>query len=386
MPSRRSARLRRLATAAAAVLLPLLGTRVEAYPQFQLSTGAARCNQCHIAPAGGGLLNDYGRFAAESEISPRGDGDLLHGLWEPPDWLDLGGDLRQALIVNDVGASTGAEVATFPMQADLYVRLATGPWSANAVGGVRGAARPRDPSLASRLVSREHYLMWQPKTRGPYLRAGRFFAPFGLRNVEHPSFVRRFLGFHVLEETYNVSGGVVENDWELHATAFTEPPFQSAAQLGSGGAVFYERRVLDRAAVVGAQARVATREGDVATTVGGIGKYFHEGSSVLLMGEVDASHRSIELGGGEAHQQLALTSHLSASWLPTVGWMLSLAWERHDAELRVADTGRNAVVSQVHWFPTAHVELMLYGRALVAGESGDAATGLLAMLQAHYYF
>ena len=27
-----------------------------AYPRFQLATGAARCQDCHVSPGGGGLL------------------------------------------------------------------------------------------------------------------------------------------------------------------------------------------------------------------------------------------------------------------------------------------------------------------------------------------
>ena len=49
---------------AAIVAASLLGERqAAAYPQWQLSTGTVRCNQCHYAPAGGGLLNNYGRDA-----------------------------------------------------------------------------------------------------------------------------------------------------------------------------------------------------------------------------------------------------------------------------------------------------------------------------------
>ena len=47
------------------VLLLLLGAgSAEAYPQFQLSTGAVRCNVCHVSPAGGGVLTGYGRDEA----------------------------------------------------------------------------------------------------------------------------------------------------------------------------------------------------------------------------------------------------------------------------------------------------------------------------------
>ena len=50
--------------------------------------------------------------------------------------------------------------------------------------------------------------MWRPSATGPYLRIGKFFAPFGLRFVEHIFFVQRYdLGFDIYNETYNLSGG-----------------------------------------------------------------------------------------------------------------------------------------------------------------------------------
>ena len=66
--------------------LSLAPRLAQAYPQFQLSTGAQRCNQCHIAPTGGTLLSGYGRDEAGDTISRGGDGSFLHGAWAPPDW------------------------------------------------------------------------------------------------------------------------------------------------------------------------------------------------------------------------------------------------------------------------------------------------------------
>ena len=75
----------------AALFVAVLGlvlcaeTAAHAYPQWQLSTGAARCNECHYAPGGGGLINGYGRDAIGSELSTiPGDGNFLHGAVTPP--------------------------------------------------------------------------------------------------------------------------------------------------------------------------------------------------------------------------------------------------------------------------------------------------------------
>src|SRR3954469_9875180 len=77
--------------------------RAEAYPQWQLSSGAARCNTCHFAPAGGGLPTTYGRDAVGEELSTfSGDGSLLHGTATVPTWLAVGGDLRGAVVAQGV--------------------------------------------------------------------------------------------------------------------------------------------------------------------------------------------------------------------------------------------------------------------------------------------
>ena len=87
--------------------------------------------------------------------------------------------------------------------------------------------------------------MWRPSATGPYARLGRFYAPYGLRFVEHIYFVRRYTGYELYNETYNVSGGYVADDWELHVTAFTPPPYQLPRPAAVGGrARIGRRRVL----------------------------------------------------------------------------------------------------------------------------------------------
>ena len=189
-----------------------------AYPQWQFSSGTSRCSQCHYAPAGGGLINGYGRDAAGEELSTwEGDGSFLHGAVELPKSVALGFDCRFSVLAHDVGEARGATFAYFPMQADVYVRLALG--DAFSVSRNRRLSRPGPlgrrtdghgrgaPHRDSRFISREHYLMWRPAAQGVYARAGRFFAPFGLRLAEHYAYVRRDLGFNLLEERYSVSLG-----------------------------------------------------------------------------------------------------------------------------------------------------------------------------------
>lgn len=111
-----------------------------AYPQLQLSTGATRCAECHVAPSGGGLLTDYGRSESSDTLSGRGDGAFLHGAWTPPDWLTLGGDLRGAIGGKQLDGEEPRLLA-FPMQVDLHARAATGPISLNVTVGLNRSRR-----------------------------------------------------------------------------------------------------------------------------------------------------------------------------------------------------------------------------------------------------
>jgi hypothetical protein len=366
--------------AACLLLVAAAAARAEAYPQFQLATGASRCNTCHYAPAGGGLINGYGRDEAADTISAGGDGSFLHGLWDPPGWLALGGDLRLAGLVNDVGATEGAELAFIPMQADLSARFAAGPVSFHLTVGLRGAARSDEPQLLSRLISREHWVLWQPRRVGPYLRAGRFFAPYGLRLAEHPVFVRRFLGFNTLEETYNLSGGWIDDGWELHATAFTPDPVRPVGHQGSGGALYLERRLGGRAAAA-AQARLAAGDDDSRVQGGLVGKLVV--GPVLLLGQLDLVRQSFAVEAPAAWQ---LAGYLGASWMFRRGFLAQLMLERWDPDLAVRGVARSAAGVSLQWFPIAHVEVSLYGRMVMIGaglDDGDA--GRLLLVQLHYY-
>jgi hypothetical protein len=368
-------------TLLALLLLAGASRSAAAYPQFQLATGAVRCNQCHYAPAGGGLINGYGRDEAGETISAGGNGAFLHGLWEPPRWLALGADLRVAGLVNHVGATDGAEVTAFPMQGDLYARGEVGPVSLYVVAGLRGAVRPDEPQLFSRLISREHYLMWRPRNVGSYARVGRFFAPYGLRLAEHPAFVRRFLGFNTLEETYGASAGYVTDGWELHLTGFVPDFIRPVGHRGSGGAAYFERRLGDRA-LAGAQTRVAVGPDDTRAQGGLVGKIL-VGPGILLSAQLDLVRQSFAAVDAPRWQ---LAGFAGASWMFRRGFMAQLMLERWDEDLAVGGVARSAAGFHLHWFPTAHVEISLYGRGQIIGSGpDDGDPSQLLLLQLHYY-
>jgi hypothetical protein len=378
-----------LATLAVGLLAP---RSVSAFPQFQFSSGTSRCGQCHYAPAGTGLISAWGRDESADTISRGGDGAFLHGLWTPPSWLALGGDVRLASLANSTGGPESPELVSFPMQADLYARLVLpAGLSLNIIAGDRGIVRPADTTISGRassavdrLMSREHYLMWRPSATGAYVRAGRFFAPYGLRLVEHIFFVRRFTGNALYEEPYALSGGFVGEDFEVHATAFTAIPksfpdsLQSIGYKEAGGTVYAEMRFANMAAVA-LQTRVGIADEEARYQGGGIAKVWLESARLLFMGEADLIRQTIKGTGVSQNQFVSFTG---ITFMPVRGLMTTVAYERYQENLAVSNTGHDATDLEINFFPWAHIEFLLLGRYQQNGDGGPASLG---MLQFHYY-
>jgi hypothetical protein len=361
-----------------------------AYPQWQLSTGATRCNQCHFAPAGGGPINSYGRDAVGEQLSTfGGNGAFLHGAVSLPTWLALGGDFRGAFVDNDVQDPGGAQIAVFPMQADLSARVALpAGFSIEAIGGLRGQVRNPDqmvplqnyqPVSTSQLVSREHYLMWEPEAIGPYLRVGRFFAPYGLRMAEHILYINRDLGFDELEETYNVSGGVIYPNAELHLTLFAPDFVRHIGSDEKGFAAYMETRFRDDTVALGFQSRLAVDPGVTRVMTGALGKVFVEQLRTLLLGEVDVVNKIFTDIGDPVRTQLVGAAGFTV--FPIPGLMATLLGERNQIDVTVPDAWTAATLL-VNWFPYAHFETQLMGR-LQFPSGGDAAKTLF--FQIHYF-
>ena len=363
-----------------------------AYPQWQLTSGSVRCNECHYNPGGGGLINSYGRDAVGDQLSTfDGDGNLLHGSATPPRWLALGADLRGAFVANGVQDPNGATIAAFPMQVDAGARVALPQGiSVMATLGLRGITRDPNvnvtgqefaPVSASRLISREHYAMWQPEAQGKYVRLGRFFAPYGLRFAEHVLYIRRDLGFDQLEETYNLSAGYTYQKWELHVTAFAPDFVRHLGGNELGAAGYYERRLLDDKLAVAGQARIADAPGATRYMWGGVGKLHIEQLRTLFLAEADFVHiRFDDRAVGWTTQLIGLGGF---SVLPVRGVIVTLLAERNQTDVNVRGAAWTAATALVNWFPYPHFELQVMGR-LQFPAGLEMAKVLFA--QAHYFF
>lgn len=366
--------------ASAFALASSAATPARAYPQFQFSTLNSRCQNCHYSPVGGGLINEYGRGEAGDTISRGGDGAFMHGLWTPPDWVQFGADFRYAALAKQVGDDP--RFVQFPMQGDTYVRFELGSLSAFLSLGPRAAARTPRQSPLRRMVSREHYVTWQPETSGIYARAGRFLAPFGLRLQDHTVYTRKYTGFHVIEETYNASLGYFGSDWEVHGTAFVPADrFTSSGPREKGAALLGEKTFLDDSAAIGLQLRAGTGQGSERYTFGTLGKLYLDGPSLMVLGELDVIVQDFAASTSPRRTQLA--SYLGVTRWLTTGVMLTFAYERFDQDLAASATFRDAYRLELQFFPWAHWELHTLAKLEFQGEYDDPTA--LALMMLHYY-
>jgi hypothetical protein len=368
------------------LVLAAAPTTARAYPQWQFSSGTNRCGQCHFNPAGGGLITGYGRDAVGDDLTTwRGDGAFAHGV-SLPKWMALGADLRGAFLAQDVGNPDGRTTALFPMQADVQARAAfLDAFSVYASLGYRGQARTSDTPLGSnnfkaaatsRVVSREHYLMWRPDAQGAYVRAGRFFAPYGLRLAEHTTYVRRDLGTNLLGETYGVSGGAVTEDWELHVTAFVPDPIQAFGGREKGGSALYERRWA-RMLALGLSARAGLADDHERYAAGGFGKVYVARANTLMMAEADL----VDWHPDGAASVRQLVGYGGLTVFPVKGLWLGAFAEISQGDIAVKGTVTSALDGQINWFPYPHFEIVILGR-LQSPSGQTTAKALLAQL--HY--
>ena len=198
-----AARLRALLAVVSVIFLLCCAKNASAYP-WMIRHEYTGCIQCHVDPDGAGLLTEYGRAqgelllrtqysAATPDEEPGRVKDFLFGLVKTPEWLLLGGSIRPGVQILDIGGggpgSGWLPPSVLLMEADLRAGIKYGGWRASGSAGVISS----DGSLASivgPVVAREYWAGYSWDDDTFMVRAGRMNLPFGIRQIEHPLWVR----------------------------------------------------------------------------------------------------------------------------------------------------------------------------------------------------
>jgi hypothetical protein len=346
-----------------------------AYPQLQLIRDQT-CSDCHLSPAGGGLLGENGLNVAQS-MSMLGDEPApFYGKITPPGWLAFGGDLRGA-----AGYEGGPNHKTvvFPMQAELYAAATVARFSLHVTAGLRD---PQYGNTTATLVSsREHWLQWQQDAGAPdglFVRVGRFLPVFGLRFVEHPAFTRRYGGSPLYGEAYGAAIEYIDPTWEVHATGFLHDPiFPDSIERGNGAALYAEARVTP-ATSLGVEAKLDVTPDDRKLYAGATAK--RSLGAVLLQLEGQVIHQTIDLGGHDDQ----LVGYLMASSVLPYGLIVDLGIEAYVPDVRVRYLDQEGADVNVHWFATSHLELVLLNHVQMQELGAGGLSSGYSLLQVHY--
>lgn len=164
--------------------------------------GYPNCMACHIAPSGGGVLNDYGRaLSAElmSTHSLRGSEAPLFGLMQNTENLKIGGDIRYAQVHSETKERRRGR--QFLMQQNVELAMKHREfWFVGSAGTQEG---PREVEGRGQFLSERHYFMVET-SETHRLRVGKFRKNFGLNDANHTRFTKSSFGFGSLSETYQL--------------------------------------------------------------------------------------------------------------------------------------------------------------------------------------
>ena len=239
-----------------------------AYP-WMIKHDYMGCGVCHADPSGGGLLTSYGRAQSEilmqmpygrSPVEEPKHAGFLFGLADLPDWLLTSLSFRGAefgLWSQNPDGSTVTDLRFIMMLLDARAMIKLGAFRA---GGSLGwgntivttpAAVVTTNDGTQQLLSRDYWVGLALADEKVLLRLGRINVPYGLRNVEHTSWVRGLTqtDINVSQQTglaASFDNGTIRTEWLLMLGNLRATDTGYREQGFSG---FVEMRVAQRASV-----------------------------------------------------------------------------------------------------------------------------------------
>lgn len=367
----------------ASLVVVLLATEARAHP-WMIRHDYQGCGVCHQDPSGSGLLTAYGRAQSELMLASRFGSpspneeasrvsQFAFGLFPLPDWLLLGVSYRGAwlLVRSETTDPSGSKNVSsdsryVQMVADLRAGLRVSRFRASATLGWT-PYRPSPISVTrnteQNLTMRELWLGWVlGEDELGLVRAGRIPLPFGLRNVEHTSWVRTATATDVDQgQQYGValalSSDRLRGELMLIAGNFQVSP-DIYRERGFSG---YVEAMLGQALALGFSSKVTRVDRDQSSGTPALkqayGLFLRWGIDprLSLLAEADGVFKSL-LGTGRFESSGVAWAQLD--WEPWQGLHLMPALETY----RQYGDGGSAAFGQwltFDWFVHSHVELRL---------------------------
>ncbi len=386
-----------------------LSAAASAFP-FMVRHNYASCAVCHVDPSGAGQLTAYGR--AQSDVllrwrpvpPPKGTEIELsktsNFLWfiEMPEWLNLSGNIRGGAFVP---ISSGSSIRPLYMATDLYATVSASRFVAHATVGpgfnadsariFPGCGNGTVNSSCTRSISvlaREYWAGFRVADDTVLIRGGRFNLPFGLRNNEHTSWVRKLTQTDINQAQQTGVSISFNSDTlrgELMAIAGN---FQIGPDVyrDRGYAAFGEYSVAERF-YVGLSSKITGAAADLAPPRGPVTRHAHgafarwapvEALAILAEADLIATQRSGLL------DEVGFASWLQLDLEFVQGAHLMGSFEAKAGTEGVKGVSVGGWLSSA-WYVAPHVELRLdgiYSRNAKADGSADSVITALVQLHA----
>jgi hypothetical protein len=351
---------------------PLVGLAppARAEPYLALRSGLS-CSACHVNRTGGGGRTAFGAGYGATTLPARrtpASLDLFDGALG--ERIRFGADGRGGYLghVRAEGPYLGefrlssttlyATVDLLPDRLTFYVDEQIAP------GGA---------------ATREAFALLAASRAGGYLKAGKFFLPYGLRLQDNDAAIRRGTGFTFETADIGLEAGFDTGRWAGAA----------AVSNGTSGAAEQDNRkqlVASMARIVeGGRIGLAASSNDLpgpahATTAGVFGGV-HVEPVVLLVGLDRTLDRSLDGSrargaAGHVEADVALARGVTAR-----AWLGAFDRKRGDGERRFRQRGLG-----VDWTPLPGLQLRVFWRARSGPVSVEGSRDDEAVVEAHVYF
>jgi hypothetical protein len=336
----------RLLVCCVLVILLISSSKVAALPRFASRAGA-KCQSCHIDPAGSGMRGLIGNRFGQDDLPVPGwtegfdAGDLANLI---PNLLGIGADFRTLYfaIQRPDGTSTNS---IYQMQGDLYLNATI----------TRRISLYLNKGLYSGFQA---FGLLSVLPAHGFIKVGKFVPNFGTHLDDHTVAIRRETGFtpedvaNRYEKTgvevgvapgpFFLSTGVynsLNNDLASNDKAFlarAEGMFRLGEEmnLGLGGSVFFSK----------------TPTGDSRKLYGGFGSFTY--SRVTIFGEGDVIRTE-----GEPQGISALAGYVEVDYTLTQGLDLKVAYDYFDPDLNIKSGSTSKYILGVEFFPFPGVEV-----------------------------
>jgi hypothetical protein len=340
----------------------------QAEPYLAVRTGL-KCMACHTNPTGGGKRNEYGNVYAQQMLAAKYEGEGEPWTGNIGRYLAMGADFRGEFRVTDVPGAPDVssefiyeeslvylQLQPLPGRLSLYIDHKFGPGNAQ---------------------TREVYGLLSLAGNKVYVKAGRFFLPFGFRLEDDESFVRSVSAINYTTSDDGIELGYESGGWSA----------QLAQTNGAGGGA--ENNNEKRTSLNASYTRSGWRAGasfnsnetlagerEMTAVYGGL-----RTGPVSWLFEYDSIKDTS--GTGDVEQQAAL---IEANTLLAQGSNLKLTFEVLEPDSDSNEEDKNRISAVWEYFPIQYLQLSLGVRSHDGPESDPVSNREQAFAHLHLFF